>query len=292
MQIIGYVVIIISVIVFYIFILLAFSIISAKKGGRNVDNPPDWGKIQEHWIETANSRKLECWVVYPDKLIDKIGEEVYRDNKAVLLTHGWGRNRDRMVSRAKIWGEQGYTTILFSARNHGNSDSDILPMNIYKFTQDIESIISWWGRELVLQGHSIGAGASIIVAARNNLVRAVVADAPPRAIPNDLQGYYKSALGIFTFLLYPGMILFIQLMFRKLTKEEYSPIHAVKNMSKPAMIQYGRHDIVFSHEFIKTYQETNLSLITHLYEDAHHSDLCRQENYYHNLTEFIRSIDV
>lgn len=279
--------IIIAIIVLYVLILLTFSILSAKGVNRNVSNPPDWGVIQDHRIETANGKTLECWVVYPDNLKDKIDGEIYKENKAVILTHGWGRNRDRMVSRARIWADMGYTTLLFSARNHGNSEKDKMPMNIYKFTQDIESVIKWWNREVILQGHSIGAGASIVVASKNSKVKAVVADAPPRAIPVDLYDFYHAALGRLTFVFYPGMMSMIRFLFRKLEKEDYSPIDAIKHLNKPGLIQYGKNDKVFRASFLESYRETNAELETHLFENAHHSNMCNQENYRDVLVDFV-----
>lgn len=276
----------------YVLILLTFSILSAKRVNRNVSNPPDWGVVKDHRIDTANGRKLECWVVYPDHLKDKINGEIYRENKAVILTHGWGRNRDRMVSRARIWADMGYTTLLFSARNHGNSGRDKMPMNIYKFTQDIESVVKWWDREVILQGHSIGAGASIIVASKNPKVKAVVADAPPRAIPVDLYDFYHSALGKLTFVFYPGIMVMIRFLFRKLEKIDYSPIDAVKHLSKPGLIQYGRNDSVFRASFLESYREGNSHLETKIFENAHHSNLCSHENYRDVLVDFVkRNID-
>ncbi|MEZ4525034.1 MAG: hypothetical protein R2941_03830 [Desulfobacterales bacterium] len=32
-----------------------------------------------------------------------------------------GQNRDRMINRARLFGQWGYTTVIHSARDHGNS---------------------------------------------------------------------------------------------------------------------------------------------------------------------------
>ena len=84
----------------------------------------------------------------------------------VLLAHGWGRNRDRMVNRARMFGSMGYTTVIHSARDHGQSTSCRF-MNAMKFCEDIEAVLNWVGEPVILYGHSAGAGGAIIAAERN-----------------------------------------------------------------------------------------------------------------------------
>jgi pimeloyl-ACP methyl ester carboxylesterase len=83
----------------------------------------------------------------------------------ILLAHGWGRNRDRMVNRARMFGSMGYTTVIHSARDHGNS-SPRRVMNSLSFAEDIEAVIDWIGAPAILYGHSAGSAAAIITAAR------------------------------------------------------------------------------------------------------------------------------
>ena len=90
----------------------------------NYDSYPDWGITRDYMVPTNKNKKIEIWVTYPDGVKDKITDNLYTDNPTVILTHAWGRNRDRMVCRAKKWAAMGFTTIVFSARDHGNSSKE------------------------------------------------------------------------------------------------------------------------------------------------------------------------
>ncbi len=57
----------------------------------------------------------------------------------IILAHGWRRNRDRMMGRARFFGSLGFTTVIHSARDHGGSSS-CRWMNAMKFAEDIEAV--------------------------------------------------------------------------------------------------------------------------------------------------------
>lgn len=72
MDFLGFIIAIFILFFLYVLILLTFSILSAKRVSRSVSNPPDWGVVKDLLIDTENDRTLECWVVYPDHLKDKV----------------------------------------------------------------------------------------------------------------------------------------------------------------------------------------------------------------------------
>ena len=77
----------------------------------------------------------------------------------VLFMHGWGRNRDRMVARARLFAGWGFTAVIHSARDHGHSSPSPM-MNIMKFAQDIETVLNWLDEPVILYGHSAGAAGA------------------------------------------------------------------------------------------------------------------------------------
>ena len=94
---------------------------------------------------------LDVWRIEPE------GES----RGIVVLAHGWSRNRDRMVPRARMFARMGFTTVIHSARDHGNS-SRKRSMNAVKFAEDIEAVLQWVGEPVILYCHSAGSAGAII----------------------------------------------------------------------------------------------------------------------------------
>ena len=114
--------IIIVSIVAYLILTLFFTYLAFQIPRDPVADPPDWGEITDTRIAAVNGGEIEVWRVEP--------EEASRG--VVVLAHGWGRNRDRMVPRARIFGEMGFTTVIPSARDHGQSSPHHF-MNAFRF---------------------------------------------------------------------------------------------------------------------------------------------------------------
>ena len=143
--------IILGLVFLYLLITLFLTYLVQQIPRRPVNDLPDWGKIINARIPAIDDGSLEVWRIEPD--IPSKG--------IILFAHGWGRNRNRMVDRARIFGQWGYTTVIYSARDHGRSSPKRF-MNAVKFAEDIESVMDWIGESVILYGHSAGAGGSII----------------------------------------------------------------------------------------------------------------------------------
>lgn len=120
-----------------------------------VKDPPDWGNVTDTRIPAEGGGFLEVWRIEPPGDLKGI----------VVFAHGWGRNRDRMVGRARIFAGWGYTAVIHSARDHGNSSPKRL-MNAARFSEDIEAVMNWVGEPVILYGHSAGSAGAIIAANR------------------------------------------------------------------------------------------------------------------------------
>jgi pimeloyl-ACP methyl ester carboxylesterase len=237
-----------AAVVAYFILTYSITLLLANLPRRPVNDVPDWGITEDRKIPTVKGKKLECWVVYPQ-------EKTKRNNLAVILVHGWGRNRGRMVSRARIYGKYGYTTILFSVRDHGNSDKEITGMSILKFSQDLNSCVKWWGKPVIITGHSIGAGASMIVAAQNPLVKGVIAEAPPYAFLHSLKYVYRPILKWTTPFFLPGIKFITFIKFRKYSKQEFSPLDAAARITVPTLLIHGKEDDILPYKHTFQLQE-------------------------------------
>ncbi len=99
---------------------------------------------------------------------------------ALVLIHGWSRNRERLLPHIRQLHALGYHLLAFDARNHGAS-TPLNPPNVWSFTEDACAAIRWLEREhptaarqLGVLGLSIGGGAAINAAALCPQIRAVI----------------------------------------------------------------------------------------------------------------------
>lgn len=233
---------------------------------------------------------MEGWVVFPDKLKNETDENILKKNPAVIFIHGWGRNRGRMVSRARVYGRNGYTTILFSVRDHGNSDTELLGMSIVRFSQDLDACVNWWGRPVIITGHSIGAGASLLVTAKNPLVKAVIAEASPYAFPHSLVYVYKPVLKWFTPFFLPGITIYTLIKFKKYSKEDYSPVEAAKKISVPTFLIHGKDDNILPSKYTPLLQkEIQAKCKVWIPNQTSHHDIEEHPDYGNQILGFLAS---
>lgn len=121
-------------------------------------------------IPTENGKHLRGW------FIPAVGAE---PAPAVAVLHGWGSNAGMMLPLAPPLHRAGYAILLFDARNHGQSDSDG-SSSLPGFAEDLEHALDWLALQpevdaarLAALGHSLGAGAALLVASRRDLAAVV-----------------------------------------------------------------------------------------------------------------------
>ncbi len=145
-----------GILVLYLLFTLFLTYLVQQIPRHPVEDKPDWGNILDTRIPAVDGGSLEVWRIEPGR----------PSRGTVVFAHGWGRNRDRMVARARYFGRWGFTTIIHSARDHGQSSPRRF-MNAMKFCEDIEAVLTWVNEPAILYGHSAGAAGAIIAAERN-----------------------------------------------------------------------------------------------------------------------------
>jgi alpha-beta hydrolase superfamily lysophospholipase len=125
-----------------------------------------WREVR---IPTANGKQLFGWFIPADP-----GAPV------LLVMHGWGGNAQMMLPLATPLHTAGYALLFLDARCHGQSDDDSFA-SLPRFAEDIEHGIAWLSGQAETQGvpvgvigHSVGAGAALLAAARNPSIALVV----------------------------------------------------------------------------------------------------------------------
>lgn len=137
-----------------------------------LQTPVDVGlQYQEVILPTENGKSLFGWYITAN-----------RTGRApvVVLLHGWGGNAETLLPLAQPLHQAGFTLLFIDARCHGKSNEDSFA-SMPRFAEDLGHAIDWLKqREDIDQdaiaaiGHSVGAGAVLLIASWRNDLAAVV----------------------------------------------------------------------------------------------------------------------
>jgi pimeloyl-ACP methyl ester carboxylesterase len=235
-----------------------------------VHDKPDWGRIIDVKIPAIDGGFLEVWRIDPDD----------PSNGIVILAHGWGRNRDRMVSRARIFGKWGFTTVIHSARDHGGSSPRRF-MNAVRFAEDIESILNWLGQPVILYGHSAGSAGAIIAANRNpDKIQLLFLEASYAYTEEALLSLYRWFNPFFGICFGPMILFWMNLFYRNLLNT-VSPARIAPTLNMPVMLIHGENDRRFPLEFALKLKDSFPPGLAELYvaEGAGHSESSKTPGY-------------
>ena len=148
-------------------------------------------------LTTAGGARLRCWYLPAEPDQDGVGAG--GPSPAVVVMHGWGSAAEDLLPAAPSLHEEGLSLLFVDARGHGRSEATDF-MSMPRFAEDVETAVSWLraradvdaGR-IALLGHSVGAGAALLAAARDDHVAAVVSIAsmahPREAISRSFRRY-------------------------------------------------------------------------------------------------------
>jgi uncharacterized protein len=243
-----------------------------------VTDPPRWGTLTDTMIPAIDGGYLEVWRIDPEGPSRGI----------VVFAHGWGRNRDRMVKRAQIFARWGFTTVMHSARDHGNS-SPKQCMNAVRFAEDIASVIKWVGEPVLLYGHSAGSAGAIIAAAGHpSMVRLLFLEASYAHTREALLSLYRWIHPAFGKLFGP-MIVFWMDIFYKGALSIYSPARIASQITMPVMIIHGEKDRRFPVSFALKLKQcfVDSKVAIYIAKGAGHSGASKTKGYEPAVKSFI-----
>jgi pimeloyl-ACP methyl ester carboxylesterase len=243
-----------------------------------VRDTPDWGRVIDVKVPAVDGGFLEVWRIEP----------LSSSKGLIVFAHGWGRNRDRMVSRARIFARWGFTAIIYSARDHGGSSRRRF-MNAVKFAEDIEAVMKWLDQPVILYGHSAGSAGAIIAASRNpGRIRALFLEASYAYTREALLSLYRWVSPFFG-VCFGSMILFWMNLFYRNQLDSVSPARLAPKIKVPVMIIHGEKDRRFLLEFASKLKRSFESERVELYvaEGAGHSDSSRSPGYKRAVKSFL-----
>ena len=222
---------IIAIFIAYLLLSLCFTYLVHQIPRRPVKDVPNWGHVIDTKIPTVNDGSLEVWRIEPKD----------RSRGIVVLAHGWSRNRDRMVSRAKVFGEMGFTTVIHSARDHGGSTNHRF-MNAFRFAEDIEAVLKWIDEPVLIYGHSLGAAGAIIVTNRNpDKINLIFLEGCYARTKEALRRLYRNHNRFLGTLFAHTVVLWLDI-FNKFRMDNIDPIHLAPKIDIPVLIIHGEKD--------------------------------------------------
>ncbi len=252
-----------GILLFYLIFTLFLTYLVQQIPRHAVTDQPDWGRIIDTNIPTVEDRYLEVWRIEPPG----------PSRGTVVLAHGWGRNRDRMIGRARLFGQWGYTTVVHSARDHGNSSPRRF-MNAVKFAEDIEAVLKWVQEPVILYGHSAGAAGAIIAASRNSSqIKLLFLEACYANTREALLSLYRWVNSFFGNFFGPTILFWMNLFYQN-KLEAFSPVRLAPLVKIPVMLIHGEKDRRFPLRFALTLQQSFAAGQTELYvaKGVGHSD--------------------
>jgi len=202
--------------------------------------PSDFGlDAEDITIEGPNHRRIKGWFV--------AAPGTDRTRPTVLVIHGWNSAASLMLPVASLVHDAGAHALFLDARCHGRSDEDGFA-SMPRFAEDVEAALRWLrddprveAARVVLLGHSVGAGASLLAASRDPGVAAVVSIAA-MAHPGTLMRANLRARGI------PGPV--ITVILREIERaiglqfDAFAPISTISRVRAPVLLVHGGRDDV------------------------------------------------
>jgi hypothetical protein len=181
----------------------------------------------------------------------------------VALGHGLFRSRREVLDRAAFFRKQGYDTLLFDFRRHGESKGERVTLG-YQERRDFEGAVALLSAKrpdapVVLYGVSMGAGAALLAARESPAVAAVIADSPFLNIEHTVVHHVKLIFGLPRFPFASGFLLFLE-MRGGFDRDDFDLEAAAKALGdRPLLVIAGSEDERMPPELQKRVEEASRS---------------------------------
>ncbi|MDQ0060467.1 alpha/beta hydrolase [Paenibacillus harenae] len=142
------------------------------------DVTTDWQSLSF----TSGGSSIEGWLLQP---VSTIGEKREGEKPVVIVAHGWGSNRTRVLRYARPLYEAGYAVFMYDARSHGDSEPIKAPSALM-FRDDMLAAIAAAknmpgldAKRIAVLGHSLGGFGALLAVDHGAEVSVIVTDSMP-----------------------------------------------------------------------------------------------------------------
>jgi alpha-beta hydrolase superfamily lysophospholipase len=197
----------------------------------------DWEAVE---VPTSDGLRLPGW------LIPAGGGPA----PGVVLVHGWESSRDRTLPHAQVLHAIGLHVLTIDVRGHGANGPEALPLSVGEYAADAAAAAAWLRSRpdvtrVGILGHSMGAAGTLVAAADDPAIDAVIAVAAP-ADPSRLtrQTFRLARLPIPSPIAWPLAWLTTRVYLRPRghTVRSVSATHAVQRIAAPVLLAHGTDD--------------------------------------------------
>ena len=165
---------------------------------------------------------------------------------ALAIVHGWGGNAEMMLPLARPLHAAGYALLFFDARSHGRSDGDTFA-SLPRFAEDLAQAVDWLqmqdevdARRVGVIGHSVGAGAALLLAAQRRDLAAVVSLAA-FAHPAGIMRRWLKSKRIPYWPLGAYILFYVQRVIGR-RFDDIAPCHTIRAANCPVLLAHGTED--------------------------------------------------
>ncbi len=172
-----------------------------------------------------------------------------KQSPLIILVHGWGSGKKRMLRYVKPLYEVGYALLLFDVRGHGESDDFSAP-TVKAFRDDVIAAIRYAKQRQDIQinrigvlGHSFGGFGSVLANRYDLGIQALVVD----SIPVRFQTIMESFLKRYKLPYIPVGYILIRIMFfragiSRREMKELDALQALRERKSPVLFIHSKRD--------------------------------------------------
>lgn len=133
----------------------------------------------------SKGSKLEGWMLKPTADLEAGQTPSEELSPVVVVAHGWGSNRTRVLRYAGPLLAAGYTVFMYDARSHGDSESIKAPSalmfrdDVIAAVEKVKSLPRIDPDRVAVLGHSLGGFGALLALEEGLRVNAIVTDSMP-----------------------------------------------------------------------------------------------------------------
>jgi len=244
---------------------------------RSVHRTPADLDLQAHDVEfaTVGGARLRGWFL-PAHGPDDGGVGDGGVGPVVVVMHGWASAAEDLLPAAPAMTRAGLSMLFVDARGHGRSDAAEF-MSMPRFAEDLQAAVAWLrerpdvdGARIGLVGHSVGAGAALLVASRDPRITAVVTIAsmahPRETIGRSFRGYHVPQI-------------LVRAALRTIERtighnlDDFAPLHTIARIGAPVLVLHGLDDHTVPTDDARRLAESGPSARLRLVRGADHHSL-------------------